>query len=93
MNDRTDAQDRAYREGLARFHAEEQLTLPPEHLTAAAIVSCQLCDDEGYRDAVVCDHRQHASEEVRRAARARVAETLARRAAETRDRLRIDGGR
>lgn len=41
----------------------------PAHLTRAAIDECGLCDRKGYRGAVVCDHREHASAETRAAAR------------------------
>ena len=50
--------ERAYREGLAKWHAEHDT---PAHLTAQAIADCQLCDPDGYRGTQVCDHIDHAA--------------------------------
>jgi hypothetical protein len=47
-----------YDAGLAAWHAQHDA---PEHLTAAAIVDCPLCDDDGYRGTHVCDHTDHAA--------------------------------
>jgi hypothetical protein len=37
---------------------------------AIEIAECELCDDDGYRGAVVCDHREHSTPEGRAAAMA-----------------------
>jgi hypothetical protein len=31
----------------------------PAHVVVAAIVECELCDDDGYRGSQVCDHIDH----------------------------------
>lgn len=31
----------------------------PAELRALAVQACDLCDDEGYRGAIVCDHTDH----------------------------------
>lgn len=50
------AKQAQYDEGLARWH-EQHPDDSTEHLTAAAISRCSLCDDDGYRSSgTVCDH-------------------------------------
>jgi hypothetical protein len=46
---------------------------------AIEIAECELCDDDGYRGAVVCDHREHSTPEGRAAAMARGRRGHARR--------------
>lgn len=50
------------RQAEARAAAAQELDQHYQ-LTAAerveAIVACELCDDDGYRGTVVCDHREH----------------------------------
>lgn len=48
-----------------------------QHLTAAAIARCALCDDDGYRGRAVCDHRSH--EHVGQAQRAHIRKMLTKR--------------
>lgn len=38
---------------------------------ARAVVRCQLCDDDGYRGSIVCDHIDHAAQTVNGRAKAR----------------------
>jgi hypothetical protein len=42
----------------------------PAHLAKIEIDHCHRCDDEGYRGAVVCDHREHSTPAGRAAAMA-----------------------
>lgn len=48
----------------------------PNHLTAQAIVACTLCDDDGYRGLLVCDHVDHTAAAER--GMARIREVLAK---------------
>ena len=52
-----------------------------EHSRALAVVNCGLCDDEGYRGGVVCDHFDRTEIHRRGIARCRaaLAEAQARR--------------
>lgn len=64
----------------------------PAHLDLEAVVACGLCDDEGYRSGVICDHRDHMAESVNgRAEAARVLADIAARRA-SRARGPVDGG-
>ncbi|SBS73842.1 hypothetical protein MHPYR_180086 [uncultured Mycobacterium sp.] len=62
------------------------VALDPEptrsHLDPQAIADCSLCDDQGYRGGVVCDHVDHAaeSEHGRALARAELARIRERKA-------------
>lgn len=50
------------------------------HLDPAAIANCTLCDTDGYRNLVVCDHIDHTAETPGRAAfHAEMAKLRARR--------------
>lgn len=31
----------------------------PPHLAREAVAACELCDADGYRNGVVCDHQDH----------------------------------
>ena len=48
-----------------RLGSDGRVILDPEpdpdtaHLTQAAIVACNLCDDDGYRGSTVCNHQDH----------------------------------
>lgn len=33
----------------------------PRHLAPSAVAECELCDDNGYRGRVVCDHFDYAA--------------------------------
>lgn len=56
--------------------------LEPDRHDPRAIVNCPLCDDDGYRGSVTCDHIDHAAatEHGRALARAALAEIQQRRA-------------
>ncbi|QBP31768.1 hypothetical protein SEA_PIPER2020_90 [Mycobacterium phage Piper2020] len=43
------------------------------HLAAIAIANCELCDDDGYRGTLVCDHADHAAAAKRGMAKVRAA--------------------
>lgn len=51
------------------------------HHSPEAIAGCELCDDDGYRGGIVCDHVNHAAEteKARALARAELAKVLARK--------------
>lgn len=52
----------------------------PRHLDPDAIAACRLCDVDGYRGTVVCDHQDHTAETPGRAAfHAEMAKLRARR--------------
>lgn len=57
------ARTAAYETGIAKYH--EQHPEAGAHLTRAAIDACILCDGEGYRGLVVCDHVDHAAAAAR----------------------------
>lgn len=64
---------------------DEGSYLPPtqddlEAIRAQAIAHCELCDDEGYRCARVCDHIDHVAQSAhgRALAQAALAEIAAR---------------
>lgn len=60
-----------YDAGIAAWHAQHDA---PEHLTAAAIASCTMCDADGYRpNGNVCDHQDHAGAAKRGIAACRAA--------------------
>lgn len=54
---RTDNDDRIRREAAEARRAEREAEATTK---AAAITECDLCDDNGYRGVVVCDHVDHA---------------------------------
>jgi hypothetical protein len=60
---------RQYREGISEYRAIHDLS--DAHLTAQAITNCPLCDDDGYRNRRVCDHRDHSQAAARGSARIR----------------------
>lgn len=54
---RTDDERRAmYRAGI---HSYEPPDNEPAHLDATETANCTLCNDDGYRGTVVCDHIDH----------------------------------
>lgn len=66
-----------------------ELDHDPDDLWAArarAIVDCELCDDEGYRGTVVCDHVDHTAAAMRgrKLVQAELAKIRRRRAERTR---------
>lgn len=58
--------ERAYHDGMAEYGVD---------LNARAVADCGLCDDDGYRGALVCDHIDRT--ETNRAGIAKVREALA----------------
>lgn len=61
------------------------IDLTPDPRNPTVIAACTLCDDDGYRGSVVCDHRDHAAEsahgrELARAELERIRQRKAKRA-------------
>lgn len=56
------------------------------HLDPAAIANCTLCDTDGYRNLVVCDHIDHDAQSAhgRALARAEIQKLIARRVGKAR---------
>jgi hypothetical protein len=57
-----------YEEGIRELDAPDT-----RHLTAQAIVDCELCDDDGYRGNRVCDHVDRSEIAARGSAAVRAA--------------------
>lgn len=70
------ARVRFYEQSLAEWHAQHD-RVSTQHLSAAAIAACMLCDPDGYRDGRICDHVDRA--EIRAAGMKRVRAALAER--------------
>lgn len=49
------------------------LDAQPNHLTAQAIVACDLCDQDGYRGCTPCDHQDRSEIAARGSAAVRAA--------------------
>lgn len=64
-----------------------------EHLDPEAIANCHRCDKDGYRDRVVCDHREHARGPGYEAAQAALAEIRHRKVARAKQSYRSDDSR
>ncbi|MGB0971696.1 MAG: hypothetical protein ACPGVG_12145 [Mycobacterium sp.] len=66
-----------------RLDDDGRVLLDPEpdpdtaHLDPAAVVACPTCDDDGYRNGLICDHEDH--EPAARRGKARIDEILARK--------------
>jgi hypothetical protein len=59
---------KAYDDAMAAAHAD---SMP--HLTRKAIDACDRCDEDGYRNGVVCDHVNRSDIAARGAAACRAA--------------------
>lgn len=71
------ARERSAAAKAARAEVQSQRE-QAEAARALEIVECGLCDDDGYRSGVVCNHRENSTPEAREAARKAVAAALSK---------------